>query len=159
MSQDQFETWLLGNFEEFICEKNTLIMNRTEILAVPTRLLSSASALAAVSLTHIRYKTGDIFGWIMGWFSLLPIFIAFGGFSTLLLFRRELQTFFFAFGLLISETTNQVHRHKPLNSNVNTNFTMNLRPSNTGLQILVARTKWLTLYPQRHIYVTNLTRH
>lgn len=138
------------NFEEFICEKNTLMMNRTEILAVPTRLLSSASALAAVSLTHIRYKTGDMFGWIMGWFSLLPIFIAFGGFSTLFLFRRELQTFFFAFGLLISETTNQVHRHKPLSlhSYVNTNFHNDSittlisisMPSNIQLQIQVART-------------------
>jgi dolichyldiphosphatase len=83
-------------------------MNKTRIFRVPKRLLSTASALVAVSLTHIRYRAGDCFGWVMGWFSLLPIFIALGGFTTLALFRRELQTFFFAVGLLICETSNQV---------------------------------------------------
>ena len=62
----------------------------------------------AISLTHVQYPqgepiltadltdtplphTGDLLGMVLAWFSLLPIFILIG-FTTLILFRRDLHT-------------------------------------------------------------------
>lgn len=55
-----------------------------------------------------------------------------------------------------SQTATFIRQHKFHNDSITT---LNSMPSNIQLQIQVARTKWLTLYPQRHTYVTNLTRH
>lgn len=63
--------------------------------------------LRAVNLTHVRYEHGDLLGKIFAWFSLLPVFIAFGGFPSLVFFRRELHTIFFCIGLALSEVLNQ----------------------------------------------------
>lgn len=59
--------------------------------------------LKAVTLTHVRYRTEDYFGLLFAWASLLPVFISLGGFITHFIFRRELQTMFFALGLLIAQ--------------------------------------------------------
>ncbi|GAB2272372.1 hypothetical protein Dimus_007197 [Dionaea muscipula] len=63
--------------------------------------------LKAVTLTHIRYTKGDRLGHFLAWISLIPIFISFGGFVSLFIFRRELQGMFFALGLLISQFVNE----------------------------------------------------
>ena len=64
-------------------------------------------SLKAIGLTFVRYEIGDPFGKLMGWASLCPVFIAFGGFTSLMMFRRELQTIFFCLGLSMSEVVNQ----------------------------------------------------
>ncbi|GLJ35217.1 hypothetical protein SUGI_0708670 [Cryptomeria japonica] len=64
-------------------------------------------ALKAITLTHVKYETGDKLGHFLAWVSLLPVFIGLGGFVTHFLFRRELQVIFFALGMLISEFLNQ----------------------------------------------------
>lgn len=61
-----------------------------------------SNQLRAVTLTHVRYQTGDQLGHFLAWVSLIPVFITFGGFISHFLFRRELQGMFFALGLLIS---------------------------------------------------------
>jgi dolichyldiphosphatase len=61
-----------------------------------------------VSLTHVRYHKGDLLGHALSWFSLLPVFIALGGFMSHFFFRRELQAMFFALGLFVNEVINQV---------------------------------------------------
>ena len=70
--------------------------------------ISETIALKAVSLTHVRYHKGDHLGHALSWFSLLPVFIALGGFVSHFLFRRELQAMFFALGLILNELINQV---------------------------------------------------
>lgn len=65
-------------------------------------------ALKAVSLTHVRYEKGDKLGHFLAWISLLPIFISLGGFVTHFMFKRELQTIFFALGILMSEFINEL---------------------------------------------------
>ena len=62
----------------------------------------------AVTLTHVRYTKGDLFGHFLAWISLVPIFISLGGFVSHFLFRRELQSMFFALGLLISQFINDL---------------------------------------------------
>lgn len=59
--------------------------------------------LKAVTLTHVRYQSGDPLGLFYAWASLLPVFISLGGFVTHFIFRRELQTMFFALGLLVAQ--------------------------------------------------------
>eukprot|EP00250_Pteridium_aquilinum_P000440 c10483_g1_i1 orf=163-840(-) len=59
--------------------------------------------LKAVTLTHVRYHAEDSLGLFFAWASLLPVFISLGGFLTHFIFRRELQTMFFALGLLIAQ--------------------------------------------------------
>ena len=63
-------------------------------------------ALKAVSLTHVRYETGDKLGNFLAWISLLPVFIGLGRFLTYFIFRRELQAIFFTLGILISKFIN-----------------------------------------------------
>ncbi|GAV68868.1 PAP2 domain-containing protein [Cephalotus follicularis] len=62
----------------------------------------------AVTLTHVRYQKGDHLGYFLAWVSLVPVFISLGGFVSHFLFRRELQTMFFAIGLLISQFINEI---------------------------------------------------
>lgn len=64
--------------------------------------------LKAVTLTHVRYQKGDQLGHFLAWVSLVPVFISFCGFFCHFMFRRELQGFFFAIGLLISQFVNEV---------------------------------------------------
>ncbi|MCO5558059.1 hypothetical protein L7F22_011635 [Adiantum nelumboides] len=59
--------------------------------------------LKAVTLTHVRYHAEDSLGLFFAWASLLPVFISLGGFITHFIFRRELQTMFFALGLLVAQ--------------------------------------------------------
>ncbi|PHT28883.1 Lipid phosphate phosphatase gamma, chloroplastic [Capsicum baccatum] len=68
----------------------------------------SQHPLKAVTLTHVRYQKGDQLGHFLAWVSLVPVFISLGGFSSHFIFRRELQTMFFALGLLISQFVNEV---------------------------------------------------
>lgn len=68
----------------------------------------ATSALKAVTLTHVRYQRGDKFGHFLAWVSLVPVFISLGGFVSHIIFRRELQTMFFALGLLISQFVNDL---------------------------------------------------
>lgn len=70
--------------------------------------IAETIALKAVTLTHVRYHKGDLLGHALSWFSLLPVFIALGGFVSHFLFRRELQAMFFALGLIFNEVINQV---------------------------------------------------
>lgn len=81
--------------------------------------ISETIALKAVSLTHVRYHKGDLLGHALSWFSLLPVFIALGGFMSHFFFRRELQAMFFALGLCVNEVINQIvkdlaHEARPL---------------------------------------------
>lgn len=69
------------------------------------------AAYRAVALTFVRYLRGDPWGELMAWASLLPVFVAFGGFLGVILFRRELQTVFFCAGLALSEAINQTLKH------------------------------------------------
>ncbi|VFQ94851.1 unnamed protein product [Cuscuta campestris] len=64
--------------------------------------------LKAVTLTHVRYRKGDQLGHFLAWISLVPVFISLGGFVSHIVFRRELQGIFFAFGLLISQFVNEI---------------------------------------------------
>lgn len=72
---------------------------------------ADATAYKAISLTLVRYLRGDPWGKLMAWASLLPVFVAFGGFLGVILFRRELQTVFFCLGLALSEAINQGLKH------------------------------------------------
>lgn len=63
--------------------------------------------LKAVTLTHVRYQKGDQLGHFLAWISLVPVFISLGGFFSHFLFRRELQSMFFALGLIISQAINE----------------------------------------------------
>ncbi|KAM0065588.1 putative phosphatidate phosphatase [Helianthus debilis subsp. tardiflorus] len=62
-----------------------------------------STQLRAITLTHVRYQTGDHIGHFLAWISLIPVFISLGGFVSHFIFRRELQGIFFAFGLLIAQ--------------------------------------------------------
>ena len=64
-------------------------------------------SLKSISLTHVRYETGDKLGHFLAWIS-LPIFIGLCGFWTYFIFRRELQAIFLALGILISEFINEL---------------------------------------------------
>ncbi|XP_039136798.1 lipid phosphate phosphatase gamma [Dioscorea cayenensis subsp. rotundata] len=66
------------------------------------------AALKAVTLTHVRYRRGDSLGHFLAWVSLIPVFISLGGFVSHFLFRRELQGFFFALGLIFSQVLNEL---------------------------------------------------
>jgi len=81
--------------------------------------IAETIALKAVTLTHVRYHKGDLLGHALSWFSLLPVFIALGGFVSHFLFRREMQAMFFALGLIVNEVVNQIikelaHEARPL---------------------------------------------
>lgn len=60
----------------------------------------------AVSLVHVRYQENDMLGYILALSSLAPIFIGVGGFVSHFILRRELQAFFFALGITLSEILN-----------------------------------------------------
>ncbi|KAJ8300885.1 hypothetical protein KUTeg_022404 [Tegillarca granosa] len=45
----------------------------------------------SISLTHVEYPAGDIFGFLLAWCSLIPFGLGIG-FGTLILFRRDLHT-------------------------------------------------------------------
>ena len=64
-------------------------------------------ALKYVSLTHVKYETGDKLGYFLAWIS-LPVCIGLGRFLTHFIFRRELQDIFFTLGILISEFINEL---------------------------------------------------
>ncbi|KAH9493240.1 Dolichyldiphosphatase 1 [Bulinus truncatus] len=64
----------------------------------------------AVSLTHVEYPKGDLLGFVLAWFSLLP-FILIVSFITMILLRRDLHTAAFFAGLLINEVINIIIKH------------------------------------------------
>ncbi|XP_064394975.1 dolichyldiphosphatase 1-like [Halichondria panicea] len=64
----------------------------------------------AITLTHVQYPQGDLLGMVLAWFSLLPIFILIG-FTTLILFRRDLHTIFFCLGVVLNEGCNFLLKH------------------------------------------------
>ncbi|XP_010920897.2 lipid phosphate phosphatase gamma [Elaeis guineensis] len=74
----------------------------------PSPAAAAASALKAVTLTHVRYRRGDSLGHFLAWVSLIPVFISLGGFVTHFLFRRELQGLCFSLGLLVSQVLNEL---------------------------------------------------
>lgn len=78
--------------------------------------IAETIALKAVTLTHVRYHQGDLLGHALSWFSLLPVFIALGGFMSHFIFRRELQAMFFGLGLIVNEIVNQVFSPSPSSS-------------------------------------------
>ncbi|KAI0228053.1 Dolichyldiphosphatase 1 [Lamellibrachia satsuma] len=63
-----------------------------------------------LSLTFVEYPSGDLIGYILAWYSLLPIFILVG-FATLIVFRRDLHTMFYLFGILLNEVSNWILKH------------------------------------------------
>ncbi|KAG9150143.1 hypothetical protein Leryth_009716 [Lithospermum erythrorhizon] len=69
--------------------------------------MPQTSSLKAISLTHVRYTRGDQLGHFLAWISLVPVFISLAGFVSHFLFRREIQTMFFALGLLFSQFVNE----------------------------------------------------
>ncbi|KAK1272001.1 hypothetical protein QJS04_geneDACA022045 [Acorus gramineus] len=69
---------------------------------------SHPPGLKAVTLTHVRYRRGDNLGHFLAWVSLVPVFISLGGFVSHIAFRREIQTVFFALGLLVSQFLNEL---------------------------------------------------
>ncbi|XP_018426344.1 PREDICTED: dolichyldiphosphatase 1 isoform X2 [Nanorana parkeri] len=58
-----------------------------------------------VSLTHVEYPEGDVYGQLLAYLSLLPIFILVS-FVTLIIFKRELHTISFLGGLVMNEGVN-----------------------------------------------------
>lgn len=60
-----------------------------------------------LTLTFVEYKSGDYFGFVMAWFSMLPIFYAIS-LATLIVIRRDLTTIFYFIGFLLTEATNMV---------------------------------------------------
>ncbi|XP_013382252.1 dolichyldiphosphatase 1 [Lingula anatina] len=64
----------------------------------------------AISLTHVDYPEGDIFGFLLACSSLLPVFIL-GSFFTLIIFRRDLHTICYFAGLILNESVNWVTKH------------------------------------------------
>jgi len=63
-----------------------------------------------VSLFHVTYPADDIIGKILGWGSLIPMFIIVA-FITLILFRRELHTMAFFGGIVLNELLNAILKH------------------------------------------------
>ncbi|XP_063792554.1 dolichyldiphosphatase 1 [Pseudophryne corroboree] len=58
-----------------------------------------------VSLTHVEYPAGDVYGQLLAYLSLGPIFILIS-FVTLIIFKRELHTISFLGGLVMNEGLN-----------------------------------------------------
>jgi len=58
-----------------------------------------------ISLTHVEYPVGDIFGGVLAWMSLVPVFIIVG-FITLIFSRPDLHTILFFIGQLCNEIIN-----------------------------------------------------
>ncbi|EDV27592.1 uncharacterized protein TRIADDRAFT_53442 [Trichoplax adhaerens] len=58
----------------------------------------------AVSLTYVEYPAGDLIGKLLAYSSLMPVFIGVS-FVTLILFKRDLHTMSFFFGLVLNEIT------------------------------------------------------
>ncbi|KAK2167138.1 hypothetical protein NP493_1288g00011 [Ridgeia piscesae] len=63
-----------------------------------------------LSLTFVEYPKGDLVGYVLAWYSLLPIFILVG-FGTLIVFRRDLHTMFYLCGILLNEVSNWILKH------------------------------------------------
>lgn len=63
-----------------------------------------------LALTLIEYPKDDFIGKAFAYSSLIPLVILIG-FSTLILFRRDLQTLFFFVGIILSELVNYVLKH------------------------------------------------
>jgi len=61
-------------------------------------------------LTHVVYPIDDRLGEILAVISLTP-FAILVGFATLILFRRDLHTMFFALGIFINEGANWILKH------------------------------------------------
>ncbi|KAK7095452.1 dolichyldiphosphatase 1-like [Littorina saxatilis] len=64
----------------------------------------------AVSLTHVEYLKGDLFGQLLAVSSLLPVCFCVS-FVTLIIFRRDLHTMCFFLGLLCNECLNWFLKH------------------------------------------------
>jgi len=62
------------------------------------------------SLTHVEYLTDDVVGKTLAVISLVPLMIL-CGFTTLVLFRRDLHTIAFLIGQLSNESLNMVLKH------------------------------------------------
>ncbi|KAM4019480.1 dolichyldiphosphatase 1 [Anomaloglossus baeobatrachus] len=58
-----------------------------------------------VSLTHVEYPAGDVYGQLLAYLSLGPVVILIS-FVTLIIFKRELHTISFLGGLVMNEGVN-----------------------------------------------------
>jgi len=63
-----------------------------------------------IMVTYVEYPENDIFGMLLAFSSLSPIFIVVA-FVTLIYFRREMQTISYFVGVLGSEITNYLIKH------------------------------------------------
>ncbi|GAB6027905.1 Dolichyldiphosphatase 1 [Chamberlinius hualienensis] len=63
-----------------------------------------------LSLTHVEYPEGDIFGKILAFISLTPLVIV-AGFFTLIIFRRDLHIITYSSGILLNELINFILKH------------------------------------------------
>nr|XP_039269647.1 dolichyldiphosphatase 1-like [Styela clava] len=61
----------------------------------------------SISYTHVEYEEGDLFGKLLAWTSLTPIFIMVG-FATHIYFRREVHTITYMIGQVLNELFNSV---------------------------------------------------
>ncbi|CAF0956437.1 unnamed protein product [Brachionus calyciflorus] len=66
---------------------------------------SETSEYKPLSLMFVEYKSGDLIGFIMAWFTMLPIFM-FISIVTLIVVRRDLTTIFYLIGFLLTEISN-----------------------------------------------------
>ncbi|XP_052091335.1 dolichyldiphosphatase 1-like [Mytilus californianus] len=64
----------------------------------------------SISLTHVEYPKGDLIGYVLAWFSLVPIFVCVG-FAALIIFRRDLHTISYFIGIILNELLNLVLKH------------------------------------------------
>lgn len=64
-------------------------------------------AYKPLTLTFVEYRSGDFIGFILAWFSMLPILL-FISLVTLIVFRRDLTTIFCFIGFLFTEAINYI---------------------------------------------------
>lgn len=63
-----------------------------------------------LSLLFVEYPAGDLIGYILAWFSIMPIFISIG-FLTLIIIRRDLHTVSYFLGILLNELVSTILKH------------------------------------------------
>ncbi|XP_064616151.1 dolichyldiphosphatase 1-like [Liolophura sinensis] len=63
-----------------------------------------------LSMTFVEYPAGDFIGFVLAWFSMIPIFLLVS-FGTLIIFRRDLHTMSYLLGLLLNEVVNWILKH------------------------------------------------
>lgn len=68
---------------------------------------NAESKYKPLSLLLVEYKSGELTGFVLAWFSMVPIFFAIS-LLTLVVTRRDLTTIFYFFGFLLTEISNFV---------------------------------------------------